>query len=100
MSPNVASAPLTPFPSCRDSVRPPAPGTLPLDSLQHCSHDPVHQGFQFARRRHCWRDRVGLFVRRVWCSGREFLEARIIPERIEHRIEPEQRGRERDARSK
>jgi hypothetical protein len=29
----------------------------------------------------------------------EFLEARIIPERIEHRIEPEQRRRERDARS-
>ena len=25
----------------------------------------------------------------------EFLEARIIPERIEHRIEPEQRGSER-----
>ena len=27
----------------------------------------------------------------------EFLEARIIPERIEHRIEPEQRGSERHA---
>jgi len=26
--------------------------------------------------------------------GREFLEARIIPQRIEHRIEPEQRGSE------
>ena len=25
----------------------------------------------------------------------EFLEARIIPKRIEHRIEPEQRGSER-----
>ena len=25
----------------------------------------------------------------------EFLEARIIPERIEHRIEPEQRGSKR-----
>jgi len=24
----------------------------------------------------------------------EFLKARIIPQRIEHRIEPEQRGRE------
>ena len=27
--------------------------------------------------------------------GDEFLEARIIPKRIEHRIEPEQRGSER-----
>lgn len=27
----------------------------------------------------------------------EFLEARIVPERIEHRIEPEQRRSERDA---
>jgi len=27
--------------------------------------------------------------RRAWC---EFLEARIIPQRIEHWIEPEQRG--------
>src|SRR6266496_3579074 len=27
----------------------------------------------------------------------EFLEARIIPERIEHRIEPEQRGSNRTA---
>ena len=26
--------------------------------------------------------------------GGEFLEARIVPERIEHRIEPEQRGSE------
>ena len=30
----------------------------------------------------------------------EFLEARIIPERIEHRIEPEQRGSKRDAHTK
>ena len=29
------------------------------------------------------------------CLFAEFLEARIIPERIEHRIEPEQRGSER-----
>jgi hypothetical protein len=28
--------------------------------------------------------------------GAEFLEARIIPQRIEHRIEPEQCGSERD----
>src|SRR5438034_5938716 len=27
----------------------------------------------------------------------EFLETRIVPQRIEHRIEPEQRGRKRDA---
>src|SRR5438094_9581699 len=31
------------------------------------------------------------FFRRARC---EFLEARIIPKRIEHRIEPEQRGSE------
>ena len=39
----------------------------------------------------------GLFRRRILRRGRgdEFLEARIIPERIEHRIEPEQRGSER-----
>ena len=30
----------------------------------------------------------------------EFLEARIIAERIEHRIEPEQGGSEHDANSK
>jgi len=27
--------------------------------------------------------------------GREFLEGRIVPQRIEHSIEPEQRGSER-----
>src|SRR5207249_8549712 len=32
--------------------------------------------------------------------GHEFLEARIIPKRIEHWIEPEQRGSERDAHRK
>ena len=31
--------------------------------------------------------------------GGEFLEARIIPKRIEHRIEPEQRGSERHGRA-
>ena len=56
----------------------------------------MQQGFRFARRRDCG-DPVGLFVRRVRCSRSEFLEARIIPKRIEHRIEPEQRGRKRDA---
>jgi hypothetical protein len=30
----------------------------------------------------------------VWFLLAEFLEARIIPERIEHRIEPKQRRRE------
>jgi hypothetical protein len=41
-------------------------------------------------------DRVGLFVRRLrrFRPG-EFLEARIIAKRIEHRIEPEQRRSER-----
>src|SRR6516165_6874928 len=40
-----------------------------------------------------------LFVRRFPSfRGREFLEARIIPQRIEHWIEPEQRGSERDVR--
>ena len=33
---------------------------------------------------------IALFVRRFRCSRSEFLEARILPERIEHRIEPEQ----------
>src|SRR5438128_11989621 len=32
-----------------------------------------------------------LFVRRVRCSGSEFLKARIAAQRIEHWIEPEQR---------
>jgi len=41
------------------------------------------------------RDTVGLFVRRFRCSGSEFLETRIVPERIEHWIEPEQRRSER-----
>src|SRR5438034_11793116 len=41
------------------------------------------------------RDTVGLFVRRFRCSGSEFLETRIVPERIEHWIEPEQRGSKR-----
>jgi len=30
-----------------------------------------------------------------WWFGREFLKARIIPQRIEHRIDPEQRRSER-----
>jgi len=64
-------------------------------TLQPCSLDPVQPGFGFARRWDCWRDRVGLFVRRLRCSGSEFLEAGIVPQRIEHRIEPEQRGSER-----
>jgi hypothetical protein len=39
--------------------------------------------------------RVVLLVRRFRCGrGGEFLEARIVPERIEHRIEPEQRRSE------
>jgi hypothetical protein len=40
-----------------------------------------------ARRRSC--------VSSLWFLFAEFLEARIVPERIEHRIEPEQRRRER-----
>jgi hypothetical protein len=63
---------------------------LTAATLQPCSHGPVQQGFQFARRRDCWDDRVGLFVSRRRCSRSEFLKARIIPQRIEHRIEPEQ----------
>src|SRR5437867_13248841 len=39
----------------------------------------------------------GCFFRRA--RGGEFLKARILPERIEHRIEPEQRGSERHALS-
>jgi hypothetical protein len=44
--------------------------------------------------------RGALFFRRFRRARCEFLEARIIPERIEHRIEPEQRGSEQDAESK
>jgi len=48
------------------------------------------------RRRDYCRDRVALFIQRVRRGrGGEFLEERIIPERIEHWIEPEQRGSER-----
>jgi hypothetical protein len=39
--------------------------------------------------------RIALFVRRFRCSRSEFLETRIVAERIEHGIEPEQRGSER-----
>jgi hypothetical protein len=40
--------------------------------------------------------RLALFVRCLRCGrGDEFLEARIIPKRIEHRIELEQRRSER-----
>jgi len=36
-------------------------------------------------------DMLSLFVRRLRrFRGGEFLEARIVPQRIEHRIEPEQ----------
>ena len=38
-----------------------------------------------------------LFIRRFRFLFAEFLEARIIPERIEHRIEPEQRRSKRHA---
>ena len=39
-----------------------------------------------------------LFVLRVRCSrGDEFLKARIIPKRVEHWIEPEQRWSKRHA---
>ena len=39
------------------------------------------------------RDPIALLVRRFRCRRLgEFLETRIIPKRIEHRIEPEQRG--------
>src|SRR5882724_244487 len=57
----------------------------------------MQQGFRFARGGEIADLRLGLFVRRAWCGGSEFLEAGIIPQRIEHRIEPEQRGRKRDA---
>jgi hypothetical protein len=39
--------------------------------------------------------RIALFVRRFRRTRCELLEARIIPEWIEHRIEPEQRRSER-----
>jgi hypothetical protein len=43
---------------------------------------------------------VALFIRCLRFLFAEFLEARIIPKRIEHRIEPEQRGSKRDAHTK
>jgi hypothetical protein len=43
--------------------------------------------------------RLALFVRRFRRGRGEFLEARIIPQRIEHWIEPEQRGSKRQAKS-
>jgi hypothetical protein len=43
---------------------------------------------------------VALFIRCLRFLFAEFLEARIVPERIEHRIEPEQRGSKRDAHTK
>jgi len=42
---------------------------------------------------------VGILLWRLFVFA-EFLEARIVPERIEHRIEPKQRERKRDARTK
>src|SRR5205814_7818562 len=38
-------------------------------------------------------------VNSLWLLFAEFLEAWIIPERIEHGIEPEERGSERRART-
>jgi hypothetical protein len=59
-------------------------------------HPGFSWGYCSAVTRDGWRDRVALFLR---CLGRgqlgEFLEARIIPQLIEHWIEPEQRGSER-----
>jgi hypothetical protein len=49
----------------------------------------TQSGAAAARSRHV----LSFFFRRR--RARELLEARIIPERIEHRIEPEQRGSER-----
>jgi len=34
----------------------------------------------------------------LWFLFAQFLKTRVIPERIEHRIEPEQRRRKRHAR--
>ena len=51
--------------------------------------DTIELGKQFAasaRRESC--------LDSLWFLFAEFLEARIIPERIEHGIEPEQRGSE------
>src|SRR5437763_16186041 len=48
----------------------------------------------FSRRRGANETRVvyiALFVRRSWCRRSEFLEPRVIPERIEHRNELEER---------
>jgi hypothetical protein len=75
-------------------VRPPARKFAAGTPPQHCSHDPVQWGFR-VRSRDCWRDRVALLIRCLRFLFAEFLEARIIPERIKHRIEPEQCGSQR-----
>src|SRR5438105_386168 len=53
----------------------------------HKRSPPCKRCAASARRRSCGRS--------LWFVFAEFLEARIIPERIEHRIEPEQRRSER-----
>ena len=60
--------------------------TVSEDSRRAISRSAVHlSGKKIAGAR-----RVVLFVRRFRCGrGVEFLEAGIVPERIEHRIEPE-----------
>jgi hypothetical protein len=57
-------------------------GFVGLTRHKISDRDPESAGLK--RRSRWWRGRLG-----------EFLEARIIPQRIEHRIEPEQRGGER-----
>jgi hypothetical protein len=47
-----------------------------------------------------WAHLIALFVRRFRRRrGDEFLETRVVPKRVEHRIEPEQRRSKRQVRS-
>src|SRR6266480_186944 len=65
----------------------PAASQQPHTKPRPCKHCAAS-----ARRRSC--------VSSLWFLFAEFLEARIATQRIKHRIEPEQRGSERDAGGK
>src|SRR5215468_5341271 len=64
----------------------------------HARFTPFHVSFHSSARCHEQTSGQALFVPSLLFRrfrGREFLKARIIPQRIEHWIEPEQCGSER-----
>src|SRR5204863_1442914 len=76
------------------------PLAYPLDNSTRASEKRCQTIGSVSSATRLLRHHVALFVGRLR-RGRlgEFLEARIIPERIEHRIELEQRGSEGHGRS-